>query len=49
MGIMAHHRFGGAFDQIRQLCVGKALAQGGNGRSGEDDIADEAKSDEQNL
>jgi hypothetical protein len=47
--IVPHHRFGGAFHEIGDGGRRKLPANAGHGRRREDDIADQAKPDEQNL
>ena len=42
-------RLGRRLDEITDVGVGKPSAQGADGRRREDDIADQAKPDEQNL
>jgi hypothetical protein len=47
--VVSHDCFGSTFDEIGDGRFWKLPANGGDGRRREDDIADQAKSDEQNL
>ena len=47
--VVPDDRFGERFDEIRKVGVRIRAAQGAQERCGEDDVADQAKADEQNL
>ena len=49
IGVVLDDRGGGRLDEIRDVRVGKASADGANGRCREDDIADLAQAHEQDL
>ena len=47
--VVANDRFGGRLDEIGDARVGKAPPERRDGRRREDDVADQAQPDEQNL
>ena len=47
--VVANDRLGRAFDEIGDRGVGEVTPEGGHGRRREDDVADEAQPDEQDL